>query len=68
MPIFCMIFLFPLPSNAFLDFVGEEAKKAIEVSAYADAVAELAAELAPDSDLEQGAIDMRKRYEALKLS
>ncbi|MFP5519665.1 MAG: hypothetical protein ACLGGX_07155 [Bdellovibrionia bacterium] len=64
--VFCIVFLFSVPSFAFLDFIGEQAKKAVEVAAYVDAASELASEVAPDKDLENGAKDLQKRSEALR--
>ena len=60
------MFLFSVPSFAFLDFIGEQAKKAVEVAAYVDAASELASEVSPDKDLENGAKDLQKRSEALR--
>lgn len=64
--VFCIVFLFSVPSFAFLDFIGEQAKKAVEVAAYVDAAAELASEVSPDKDLENGAKDLQRRSEALR--
>lgn len=66
MPFFILILLFSAPSYAFLDFIGDQAKKAVEVAAYVDAAAELATEVAPDKDLEDGAKDIQKRAEILR--
>lgn len=68
MPFFVLIFFWAVPSYGFLDFVGDQTKKAIEVATYVDAAAELAAEISPDKDLEQGAKDVRKRSEAIRQS
>lgn len=64
--IFSIIFLFSAPSFAFLDFIGDQAKKAVEVAAYIDAASELANEVAPDKDLENGAKELQKRAEILR--
>ncbi len=53
-------------SYAFLDFLGEQAKKATEIAAYADAVSELSQELAPDEDIKTGAKDIQRRSEAVR--
>ncbi len=66
MPLFVVVFLFSVPSHAFLDFLGEQAKKAVEVAAYVDAAGELAAEVAPDKDLENGAKDIQRRADILR--
>lgn len=64
--IFCIIIFLSLPSFAFLDFIGEQAKKATEVAMYIDAATELASEVSPDTDLENGAKDIQRRSEALR--
>ena len=66
MPVFFLVFFFSNSSYAFLDFVGEQAKKAVELAAYVDAAAELSSEVAPDKDLEDGAKDIQKRAEVLR--
>lgn len=66
MPFFVIVFLFSSTSFAFLDFLGEQAKKATEVAAYADAVSELSQELAPDEDIKTGAKDIQRRSEAVR--
>lgn len=64
--IFCVVLLFSVKSYAFLDFIGDQAKKAVELAAYVDAAAELSTEIAPDRDLENGAKDIQKRAEVLR--
>jgi hypothetical protein len=64
MLVFVMVLFFPQSGFALLDFVGEQAKKATEVAAYADAVADLSSELSPDEDLKTGAVDIRKHSDA----
>lgn len=66
MPVFIVIFLFSSESFAFLDFIGQEAKKATEAAAYADAVVDLASELSPDDELKSGASDIKKRTSAVR--
>lgn len=66
MPVFIVILLFPAASMAFLDFIGEQAKKATEVAAYADAVSELSEELIPDESIQNGAKDIQRRSEAVR--
>ena len=66
MPFFVVVFLFSSKSYAFLDFLGEQAKKATEVAAYVDAVSELSQELAPDEDIQAGAKDVQRRSEAVR--
>lgn len=66
MPLFVVFFFFSSTSFAFLDFLGEQAKKATEVAAYADAVSELSHELAPDEDIKTGAKDIQRRSEAVR--
>ena len=66
MPIFVVCFLFSMPSYAFLDFIGDQAKEAIEIATYVDAAADLANEISPDKDLENGAKDIQKRAEILR--
>lgn len=66
MPLFIVIFLLPMQSYGFLDFLGEQAKKAAEAAAYADAVSELAGEIAPDGTIKEGADDIKKRAEKLR--
>lgn len=66
MPIFICVILFSVQCFAFLDFIGEEAKKAIEIAAFVDAATELAMEMSPDSDLENGAKDIRTRAEKVR--
>lgn len=61
-----LAFLIPTPSQAFLDFVGEQSKKAMEAAAYADAVTELATEISPNSELIEGAKDLNQRAEKLR--
>lgn len=64
--VFCLVFLFALPSYGFLDFIGEQTKKAVELTAYVDAVAELTSEISPDQDLENAAKNIQKRADALR--
>lgn len=66
MPVFVVIIFFSSNSLAFLDFIGEQAKKAVEAAAYADAVAELSGELSPDNDVKDGARDIQKRAETIR--
>lgn len=68
MPVVVILLMLSLtvPCYAFLDFVGEQAKKAVELAAYVDAAAELVGEVAPDKDLENGAKDIQRRSEALR--
>lgn len=66
MPIAILMILIPCQSWAFLDFIGEQAKKAAEAAAYADAVGELAGEIAPDGTIQEGADDVKKRAETLR--
>lgn len=68
MPIVVIILLFSTSSTcfAFLNFVGEQAKKAVELAAYVDAAAELAGEVVPDKDLEIAAKDIQRRSEMLR--
>ncbi len=64
--VFIVTVLFSVPSYGFLDFLGEQTKKAAETAAYADAVAELAGELSPDSEVSAGAKDIQKRSDRLR--
>lgn len=64
--IFVACLLFSIPSYAFLDFIGDQAKEAIEIATYVDAAADLAFEISPDKDLENGAKDIQKRAEVLR--
>jgi len=66
MLVFFVVLFFCSSSYSFLDFVGEQAKKAVELAAYVDAAAELSSEVAPDKDLEDGAKDIQKRAEILR--
>ena len=66
MLVFFLVFFFSISSHAFLDFIGDQAKKAVELAAYVDAAAELSSEIAPDKDLENGAKDIQKRAEVLR--
>jgi hypothetical protein len=69
MPLFVIIIFISLiqtKSFAFLDFIGEQAKKAAEAAAYADAVSELAGEISPNEELKAGAEDINKRAELLR--
>ncbi len=61
-----LILLISSPSYAFLDFIGEQAKKAKEVAAYVDAASDLAREVTPDQDLEKSAKDIQRRAEVLR--
>jgi hypothetical protein len=65
---FILVLSSPQTAYAFLDFVGEQSKKAVEVAAYADAATELLTEISPDEDLKAGAKDVKKRSEALRSS
>lgn len=51
---------------AFLDFIGEQTKKAAETAAYTDAVADLASEMSPENELKSGALDLKNRAERLR--
>lgn len=66
MPFFIVILFIPISASAFLDWVGEEAKKAVEVAAYADAVTELMGEVSPNEQLKEGAKDLNLRAEKLR--
>lgn len=66
MPFFILIFIFPSSSSAFLSFIGDKTKEAIEVAAYADAVSEMLEEIDPDSTLSLGAKDLQRRSEKLR--
>jgi len=66
MPLFIVVLLYSSKSFAFLDFLGEQAKKATEVAAYADAMAEISEEIAPDEDIKTGAKDIQKRTESIR--
>jgi len=66
MPLVIVILLFTSISHAFLDFIGEQAKKATEAAAYVDAVAELSEEIAPDEDIKAGASDIQRRSERIR--
>lgn len=64
--VFVVCFLFSSQSDAFLDFLGDQAKKATEVVAYTDAAAELIDEVSTDDDLSNGMQSVRKRSEVLR--
>lgn len=66
MPFFILVLFIPSSSQAFLNWVGEEARRATEVAAYADAVSELAGEIAPNEELKEGAKDINARAERLR--
>lgn len=66
MPLLLLIVLIPIRSLAFLDFIGEQAKKAVEVAAYVDAVNDLMGEVSPSSELSENANDLNLRAEALR--
>lgn len=66
MPVAILILFFSIKAFAFLDFIGEQAKKTMEATAYADAVAELSAEISPNTELKEGAKDIRSRSDKLK--
>lgn len=66
MPVFIICFLFSSTSFAFLDFIGNQTKEALEVAAYVDATAELIGEISPDGELSEGAKDVKKRSEQLR--
>lgn len=66
MPVFIVVFLLCSNCFAFLDFIGEQAKKATEVAAYADAASELSEELVPDENIQNGARDVQRRSEAVR--
>lgn len=66
MPFFIIALLFPVTSSAFLDFIGEQAKKATEVAAYVDAVSELSEEVVPDEDIKSGAENIQRRSEDVR--
>lgn len=68
MPVLFIVLLFPISTLAFLDFVGDQTKKAIEVAAYADAVTDLVEEINPDSELQAGSRDIQKRSDRLRNS
>lgn len=61
-----IILLFSLNSFAFLDFIGDQTKKAMEVGVYIDSASELVSEMIPDEDLETGAKDIQKRTNKLR--
>ena len=63
---FILILFIPIQTFAFLDFVGDQAKQAIETAAYIDAAAELSNEIVPDKELQEGAKQIRKRAETLR--
>lgn len=54
------------PCYAFLDFIGTQAKQAVEVAAYTDAAVDLALELTPDDDIKEGVQNLKKRSEMLR--
>jgi hypothetical protein len=60
------ILFYPAVGFAFLDFIGDQAKKAVEVAAYTDAVVDLSGEIATDDDVKVGAQDIRRRSEAMR--
>lgn len=66
MPGLIVLLFIPSLSFGFLDFVGEQTKKAAETLAYADAVGELLSEVSNETELKDGAQGMRKRTEALR--
>jgi hypothetical protein len=66
MSILIIIFLVPVRSFAFLDFLGDQTKKAIEAAAYADALGELMFEVVPDEESKKGANDIRARSDKLR--
>lgn len=68
MPILFISLLFPLSSFAFLDFIGDQSKKATELAAYADAASELIEEISPNSDLKVGSREIKKRADRLRNS
>ena len=68
MPLLIILLFLGNRAYAFLDFVGEQAKQAVEVATYIDAAAELAQEISPDKDLEEGARQIRRRAEDLRSS
>lgn len=64
--IIIVVLLVPLQSQAFLDFIGNQAKEAIEAAAYVDAVADLSSEISTDSDLKNASKELAKRADALR--
>lgn len=66
MLIFIVTLLTSIQAYAFLDFIGDQAKKAVEVAAYIDAAAELSNEIAPDKDIEEAAQDIKRRTESVR--
>lgn len=66
MPLLFLALLIPFKSFAFLDFLGEQAKKGAEAAAYADAVSELIEEVNPSSELSDGANDLNRRADYLR--
>lgn len=61
-----LIIFQPTQSEAFLDFLGEQAKKAIEVAAYVDAVAELSGEIGPSDEITEQAKNVKNRAESVR--
>jgi hypothetical protein len=55
-----------LKAQAFLDFIGQQARDAAAAAAYADAVTELAGEISPDGELTTGAKDISARADKLR--
>lgn len=66
MPCFIIVFFVPAVSFGFLDFVGDQTKKAAETLAYADAVGDLVGEVSNETELRESAQGMRKRTESLR--
>ncbi len=65
-PLLFLALIIPFKSFAFLDFLGEQAKKGAEAAAYVDAVSELIDEVSPTSEISDGANDLNRRAEYLR--
>lgn len=66
MPLLIIVLLIPVRSVAFLNFIGDQAKKAVEVAAYTDAVNDLVSEISPSSELAENANSLNLRAESLR--
>ena len=61
-----LIFCFPFRSHAFLNFMAKKSEELAKSAMYADAIAELTYEIAPDSALEKGAKQSREDSEKMR--
>lgn len=70
MPSQVVILLLLIPNSAFaiFDFIGNQAQRAMEISAYVSTASDLVKEVSGNNDVEAGAKDVRKRTEALRKS